>query len=179
MDADQSVGDDPGLDVAGRGSGLLGDDCCERVCVAGEHLLLACEEGRALDDRPSDCPQSLGGFPRFAPLPAREEPAWLEHEASERGNDGFSGFALTNRVEQLVLERLEPVVEEVFLGREVVEDGLLGDVGLARDLGDGDRVEAPLEKKATGGLGDQLARLLFLALTKPELADDSLLPFLL
>ena len=62
-----------------------------------------------------------------------------------------------------------PPVDEVLLGREVVEDRLLGDVGGARDLGDGDALEAALGEQPPRGLRDQLARLLLLALAQPGL----------
>ena len=55
--------------------------------------------------------------------------------------------------------------------REVVEDGLLGDVGCARDLGDGDGFEAPFDEQASRGIGDQLPRSLLLALAQPWLGD--------
>ena len=77
------------------------------------------------------------------------------------------GSALADGREQLLLERLEPPVDEVFLGREVVVDRLLGDVGLARHLRDGDPVEAALGEQAPRSLGDQLPHLVLLALAHP------------
>ena len=50
--------------------------------------------------------------------------------------------------------------------REVVEDRLLGDVGRARDLGDRHALEPALGEQPARGLGDQLARLLLLALAE-------------
>ena len=55
---------------------------------------------------------------------------------------------------------------EVLLGREVVEDRLLGDVGGGRDLGDGDGVKAALGEEPAGGGGDRLARGALLALAE-------------
>ena len=63
--------------------------------------------------------------------------------------------------------RSSPAVQdEVLLGREVVEDRLLGDVGGARDVGDGHGVEAVLGEERHRRRGDRLARLALLALAQ-------------
>jgi hypothetical protein len=71
-----------------------------------------------------------------------------------------------HRLKQPVFEDLHALVEEVFLGWEVIEDRGLGDVGLPRHLGHSHRLEAALGKEAQRRLPDHLARLLFLALAQ-------------
>ncbi len=97
------------------------------------------------------------------PFEPGEDTSGREQESAERMEHGLAHGTRANRLEQLVLERLEPRVEEVLLRREVVEDGLLGDVGLPCDLGDGDAFEAALGEEPARRLRDQLARLLLLA----------------
>ena len=63
--------------------------------------------------------------------------------------------AVADRREHLLLERLEPVVDELLLGGEVVEDRRFRHLRIARDLGHGDGVEAPLDEEAPRRLGDQ------------------------
>jgi hypothetical protein len=58
------------------------------------------------------------------------------------------------------------VEDEVLLGGEVVEDGLLRDVGGAGDVGDRHRVEAVLEEELHRRVGDRRARLALLALAQ-------------
>ena len=67
-------------------------------------------------------------------------------------------------VEEALLEELHPAVEQVFLGGEVVEDGDLRHVGGPRHLGHSDLIEASVGEQAASRLGDELARLLLLAL---------------
>src|SRR2546430_1522300 len=66
--------------------------------------------------------------------------------------------------------------EEVLLGRKVVVDRLLGDVGRGRDLGDGDAVEAPLREELHGLIGDLLpcAELLRIAQAHAPIVTQSL-----
>src|SRR3954452_7980847 len=98
---------------------------------------------------------------------AAEHSARPAHEASERGQYRLARRPVADRAQQLVLEGLEPPVDEVFLGREVVEDRLDGDVGGTCDLRDRDGLEAAFAEQAACRLGDQLAGLLLLALTEP------------
>src|SRR6476469_9973778 len=95
-----------------------------------------------------------------------QQAALGEDEAAERGERRLAGRALADRPKQLVLEGLKPPVDEILLGREVVEDRLLGHLGGARDLGHRDALEAALAEQATRRLGDEPARLLLLALAQ-------------
>ncbi len=72
----------------------------------------------------------------------------LGHEPRDGREDRFAGLALADGVKEPGLEELQPAVEEVFLGREVVEHRLARDVGFACDVGDGDGVEAVLLEEA-------------------------------
>ena len=96
-----------------------------------------------------------------------EQAARSQHPPPERVEHRLARRALADRREQLLLERLEPPVDEVFLGREVVVDRLLGHVRRAGDLRDRHPLEPALGEQAPGGLGDQLPRLLLLALPQP------------
>ena len=63
--------------------------------------------------------------------------------------------------------RPSAVEEEVLLGREVVVDGVHGDVGRLGDLRDGHRHEAVLQEQPGGDVRDPLPRLALLALPEP------------
>ena len=78
-----------------------------------------------------------------------DQAARREHEAPERVSADSPGSRSRIVAQELVLEGLEPPVDEVLLGREVVEDRLLGDVGGARDLGDV-TLEAALARTGAG-----------------------------
>ena len=65
-------------------------------------------------------------------------------------------------------EDLHAAVEEIFLGREVVEDRPRRDVGFPGHLGDGDGVEAPLDEEPPRRLRDLHPCLLLLPLPKAE-----------
>ena len=148
--------------VAGRGAtaGFLLEQRCQRARVPLEDLLLAGAQCGAGDDRAGERGELL---PRLLVVVA-EEATRRADEAPDRLQDALAGGALADGVAELLLERLQAPVNEVFLRREVVEHRLLGDLGLARDLGDGDAFEAPLGEPAARDLGDQLARVLLLAL---------------
>ena len=140
MRAEDRVGRDPGCNVVLAGSGLLGEDRCERVGVRREHELLPRPEHGALVDHAGGAERTVVGVG----VAAVEEPAWLVHEPAERGEHRFVTVTIPDRVEQVVLERADAPEDEVFLGREVVENGLLRHVRGRGDLGDGDPVEAAL-----------------------------------
>src|SRR5262249_43547854 len=89
--------------------------------------------------------------------------------------DRLAGWTVADGSEEIVLEALEPAVDEVFFRREVVEDGRLGDVRFAGDLGDADALEAALGKQPPGGLGDELPSLLLLALAQTQLRAHSVI----
>ena len=70
---------------------------------------------------------------------------------AERLHERGAGRAGADRVDERVAAVLALVEDEVLLGREVVEDRLLGDVGRARDVGDGHGVVAVLGNRAIAG----------------------------
>src|SRR3954471_19892000 len=86
---------------------------------------------------------------------------------TERSKHGLTRRPFRDRRDQRRLEVLHLVVEEVFLVREVVEDGALRDIGRPRYLRDRDRLESALGEEVPRGLGDQLASLLLFPLTEP------------
>jgi hypothetical protein len=90
----------------------------------------------------------------------------VEDEADEGAQRGLPLGPLPHRGQELLLERVHPLVHEILFGRKVVEDGRLGDIGSTGDLGDADLIEATLEKEAHRGVSDRLAGLLFLSLSK-------------
>ena len=73
---------------------------------------------------------------------------------------------VADRLDERGAALLAAVQDEVLLGGEVVEDRLLGDVGGARDVGDGHRVEAARDEQRHRRLRDRLARLALLALAQ-------------
>src|SRR6266536_454382 len=161
VDAHQRIGRDPRPHVVVSGSRLLGDERGQRRRVAREDVLLAGEQRRAAGDHPADRAELL------ARILGGEQTARSEDEATEGGQERLAGLAPADRGEERRLEGLQTLVDEVLLGREVVVDGLFGDLGRARDLDDGDGAEAALEEEPHGRVGDQLARAPLLELAKP------------
>src|SRR5262249_20831384 len=89
-----------------------------------------------------------------------------DDETAERVENRLADRAVADRGEQLLLERLEAAVEQVFLRREVVEDGCGRHIGCLRHLGHRDVVEAALCKERQSGVCDGRACLLLLPLAK-------------
>ena len=164
VDADQGMCGDRRARVVVRGTGLVRDKAGERGGVAGEDLLLTGKQGGALGDHARDLEQPLCGLP----VAGGEVAAGFAYEAAEGLQDRLAAWAIADRSEELVLEALEAAVDEVFLGWEVVEDGCLGYVGFAGDLGDADRLEAALGEEPSGGVGEQLPGLQLFPLSPPQ-----------
>ena len=99
-----------------------------------------------------------------------ELPTALKHEAPEGGQHRLSRIPGGDRFDQPRAEGLEPGEAEVLPGREGVEDGRLGDLRLAGDVGDRHPVEPAVGEQPPRGAGDQLARLLLLAPAEPVVA---------
>ena len=79
-------------------------------------------------------------------------------QTTERGEDRLARRAATGSPRRAPRALGNLVEEEIFLRREVVEDGLLRDAGLGGDLGDRDLVEAALDEQAHRHVGDLLPR---------------------
>ena len=60
-----------------------------------------------------------------------------------------------DQVAQPILNLLLAIGDQLFLGRKVVVDGLLGDLGLARHVSDGNVLIATLGEQAGRGVGDE------------------------
>jgi hypothetical protein len=163
VDADQGVGRDPGPGVVAAGAGLLSDRAGQGVGVAGQDLCFAGQQGGTAGDQPGDAPELFGG----AGVRGGQQAAWLEDEAAESGEDGLAGGAFADRLQQCVLEGLHAAVDQVFLGREVVEHGRLRDLGRPGDLGDADLLEAPLGEQPPSGPLEQLPCLLLFRSRNP------------
>jgi hypothetical protein len=84
------------------------------------------------------------------PVPG-DEPEDELTDGSRRGDAGRPG---ADQVAQPLLDLLIAIGDQLFLGREVVVDGLLGDLSLARHVSHGDVLIAALSEQAGGGIGD-------------------------
>jgi hypothetical protein len=87
----------------------------------------------------------------------------LEDDAPEGGQHRFAGRTVSKGVDELLLEDLHAAVEEVFLGREVVEDGPDGDACIAGDLCHSDRVESALGGGDASALADAIGATFWVA----------------
>src|SRR5258708_12670577 len=68
----------------------------------------------------------------------------FEQPAAERAQRRLPPRAAAHRLDQLLFKKLHPAVEEVFLGREIVEDCYLRDIAPPRDLAHVTPITAPL-----------------------------------
>jgi hypothetical protein len=168
LHADEGVGRHLGAEVVGGGAGLGGEQGGQGVGVAGHRQLLAGLQGRAGGDHPVDGPQPLQRLV-VAGFRLGQQPPGFHQGASEGGQGRLPGRPLADGLDQLGPERLQPVEEQVFLGREVVEHRRHRDLGLAGDLGHRDPLEAAVGEQPPGRVGDQLACLLLLALAEAQL----------
>ena len=160
MDGHERTGGDARPEVVDGRSRFVGDQGGERVGVAADDLPLAGKQGRA---RADDFGRRRNALAEVA---ARALARTLEDEATEGLEHRLAGRPVADRGEQLFLEVLEAAVDEVFFGREVVEDGRRRDVGGLRDLGHRDGVEAAFGEQRQRRGGDRLARLLLLPLSQ-------------
>ncbi len=92
----------------------------------------------------------------------------VEHELADGGGRGGSGCPGADQPGQLILDLLIAVNDQLFLGLEVVVDGLLGDLGLARHIADRDLLIPALGEQPRGRVGDDLARAGLLAFAQAE-----------
>ena len=102
---------------------------------------------------------------RAKPSPQRraQPAAW---SPLQRGGHRIARLAVANRLDEGCLTLVDLVEEQVLLGREVVEDGLLRDTCRRGDLGDGNVIEAALHEHSHRGVRDQLPRLELLGLAQ-------------
>ena len=107
--------------------------------------------------------------PRHCPAGMRRIPSnGVQHEfADGRGRRGPGGPG-ADQPGQLILDQLIAVGDQLFLGLEVVVDGLFGDLGLARHVADRDLLVPALGEQPRGRVGDGLARAGLLALAQAE-----------
>ena len=83
-------------------------------------------------------------------------------------------WAVADGPQELVLERFHSLVDEVFLGREVVEHRRLGHLRRPGDLGHAHVLETAPGEQLQGSGRDELAGLVLLALPQPEFLIHSL-----
>jgi hypothetical protein len=93
-----------------------------------------------------------------------------QDERTERGRDRLAGGTVADRRDQGRLELLQLAVDQIFLGREVVEHGRLGHVGPPGYVHDRHTVEAVLGEKVERRRRDRLPGLLLLAFPQARLS---------
>src|SRR5438105_1289598 len=105
---------------------------------------------------------------------AAQPAAFLQLQPSQRRDDRLAVWTRADRLRQRLCPLRDLVVEEVLLGREVIENRLLGDVRRRSDLSYGDSLEAALGEEPHRRVGDQLPRceLLRLAQAHNEKCND-------
>ena len=155
----QRARDDRGHEVALERARLLGDDRGER----GRLLLPAEEEAVAQRAAARDEPRHGDDRLDRVVVDALDE---LERRRAEGLDDRRACRPRAYGLDERGAALLPAEQDEVLLGREVVEDRLLGDVGGARHVGDGHGVEAVLDEQRHRRLRDRLARLALLALAQ-------------
>src|SRR5580704_11221007 len=113
----------------------------------------------------------------FAPPELRRDVADIgdggEDEVADGSGRGDAGRPGADQLAQPVLDLSLAVGDQVFLGRKVVVDGLLGDLGSARHVGDGDLLIAALGEQAGGSVSDVPPGPLLLALAQSGAAHAS------
>src|ERR1700730_15669529 len=106
----------------------------------------------------------------FAPPQLRRDVADTgdggEDEVADGSGRGGAGRPDADQLAQPVLDLSLAVGDQVFLGRKVVVDGLLSDLGRARHVGDGDLLITALSEQAGGSVSDMSPGPLLLALAQ-------------
>src|SRR5207244_10006757 len=116
-----------------------------------------------------------------APLPGGNaaDPLYgVEHELADGGGRGGSGCPRVDQPAQLILDQLIAVGDQLFLGLEVVVDGLFGDLGLARHVADRDLLIAPFGEQPCGGVRDGGSCAGLLALAHAEIRHELSLAYI-
>ena len=114
---------------------------------------------------PRHCRRECGGSPHG-----------VEHELADGGGWGGSGCSRADPPGQLILDQLVAVSDQLFLGLEVVADGLFGDLGLARHVADGDLLILVERRLAVMGLGDRFDDFNTLARTRTSVGLEQRIP---
>src|SRR6202023_2376863 len=96
-----------------------------------------------------------------------------EDIAADRGSRADAGRPGADQVAQPFLNLLVAIGNQLLLGREVVVDGLLGHLGLARHVSDGDMLITVLREKPGRGIRDMPASPLLLELAQPDAGHAS------
>ena len=105
--------------------------------------------------------------PRHCPAGMRRIPSnGVEDEFADGCGRCGSGCPGADQPGQLTLDQLIAIGDQLFLGLEVVVDGLFGDLGLARHVADRDLLIPALGEQPRGRVGDGLARAGLLALAQ-------------
>jgi hypothetical protein len=118
VEADERSRDHQGLEIVPLSTPFFSDEVDQPLGIAIVDLSLAGEQRRAVGEDPRDRQRIVV----TNVVSGLQEPSRLEHEASERVDDRRPGSTFGDRLEQRILEVLHPVVGEVLLRREVVED---------------------------------------------------------
>ena len=163
LGSDQSVRDHERLHVARGASGLLGDERGECVRGARDELALTSAQGGTATHDPHRRCDGIRA------LLVGERLRAIEHEASKRREHRLARGACPHRIDERRFEVLHAAVEQVFLGREVVEDRADGHTGLASDVRHRDRVEALGAEQPRRGIRDRASRQLLLAFAQAGL----------
>ncbi|BCL25570.1 hypothetical protein GCM10017557_04290 [Streptomyces aurantiacus] len=88
-----------------------------------------------------------------------------EYELTDRGGRSGPGRAVADQLAQPVLDLFVAIGDQLLLVAKVVVHGLLGDLGLAGHVADGDLLVPPLGEQPGGGVGDVPPCTRLLALT--------------
>ena len=114
-----------------------------------------------LQRQPVDGRTDCGQVAQFAPPERRRNVADPGDGSKDEVTDGSRCSRIrrsrADEVAQPILYLLLPIGDQLFLGREVVVDGLLGDFGLARDVYHGNVLVAALREQPSRRVSDESA----------------------
>jgi hypothetical protein len=163
MNAHQGSGNRPGLDIhvvsarlLCKEAGQLGGVARGDLALAGLQRPAAADQRRPLRDRSR------------RPFLGKPLVALGQHPVEHRPR-ALTRAAVPDGADQALAERPEASEHQVLLGREVLEDRDLGNLGCPGDLGHRHSVEAALGKQPRRFVEDQLPGLLLLPLTESRL----------
>jgi hypothetical protein len=99
----------------------------------------------------------------------------VKHEFPDGCDRRHSGCPGADHPRQLILDQLIAIGDQLFLGLEVVVDGLFGDLGLARHVADRDLFVSALGEQPCGRVGDDLARAGLLAFAQAGFGHEPII----